>query len=329
MRNHSKSSAAVIAAIAVAIIGACDRTPNNTPDSGVVSSGSPVTNDSLRPPVGTGWEAAAGSFIVLPTIDGGHDAGSLLRVDASDSTVGDLTGLPANGTGTVLELFSRSALVGEASISIERATGLDSGCTGWPVARLNGMGIALAPGAGVVAGASARNGWTAAFLKGKIALIPLDSIEGLSSRDSAKLAANVSRVASALSDDTVATFRGLPFVVLRAYRGSLDGQSFVVATLVRRLNQEDAPREERLVMVIDGDAANPGAWTPGWWERAAGREDELVVSEPLLAFHLPGSPKPLLLFGRDDGEALSAATLVRDGKAWKVQWESAFAGCDR
>lgn len=298
-------------------------------DSGTVVITTPGGNDSLRPAVGTGWEADAGPFFVLPTVDGGFDSGSLLRPDATDETVSELTGLPANNSGLMLELFSRSVLVGEASLNIEKASGLDSGCTAWPIARLNGSTGALAPGAGVVAGAAARVGWTAAFVKGRITLIALDSIEGMSSRDSSSLAANISRLASALRDDTVATFRGLPFVVLRAFRGEVDGESFIVTTLVRRVNQEDAPKEERLVLVIDGDKATPSTWTVDWHERAAGREDELVVSEPLLAFRLAGASRPHLLFGRDDGESLSAAMLVRDGKVWRVKWESALAGCDR
>lgn len=313
----------------IAFIVACDDRPRTAADSAAVRAGGAVANDSLRPAVGTGWESGAGPFLVLPTVDGGHDAGSLLRPEATDLTVGDIAGLPANGSGTLLELFTRAASIGEATFTVEKPAALDSGCTAWPTARLSGNSVALAPGSGVVGGSSARGSWTAAFVKGRITLVPLDSIDGLSSRDSSALAANIARLASVLPDDTVATFRGLPFVVLRAYRGNLAHQSFVIATLARRLNQEDAPREERLVMVIDGDKASPSTWKVGWWERAAGREDELVVSEPLLAFHLPGSTKPQILFGRDDGEALSAATLVRENNAWKVQWESALAGCDR
>ena len=321
-----------IAVVTVALFAACDRAQTvATGDSGVISSPS-VANDSLRPAVGTGWDVAAGPFLVLPTVDGGHEAGSLVRPDATDLTVGDTAGLGTYATSR-LELFSRGALIGQATLAIEKAAGLDFGCTAWPIARLGGMARSgLAQGAGVVTPGASFGGshsWTAAFVKGRVMHLPLDSIEGLSPRDSALLAVNISRLASGLVDDTVATFRGLPFVVLRAYRGRLANESFVVTTLVRRVNQEDAPREERLVMIIDGDLATPAAWTVGWHERAAGREDELVVSEPLLAFQLTGGTRVHLLFGRDDGEALSAAMLVRAGAAWKVQWESALAGCDR
>lgn len=318
--------------IAVGLSVGCDRVQNVVPaDSGTVVPAVRPANDSLRPAVGTGWEVAAGPFLVLPTVDGGFDAGSLVRPDATDATVGDTVGL-GSIQSTRLQLFSRGGLIGEADLSVEKAEGLDSGCTAWPIARLAGLTSGVAQGAGTGAapsGASALPSWTAAFVKGRVTAVPMDSIEGLSSRDSSALAMNIARLASALPDDTVATFRGLPFVVLRAYRGNIAGQSFVVTTLVRRVNQEDAPREERLVMVIDGDLATPAAWAVGWHERASGREDELVVSEPLMAFQLPGGGRVHLLFGRDDGEALSAAMLVRDPATWKVLWESALAGCDR
>jgi hypothetical protein len=172
--------------------------------------------------------------------------------------------------------------------------------------------------------------WTAAFAAGRVEAIPLDSIEGLASRDSAQLAANITRLASSLPDDTSATFRGLPFVVLRAWRGrgadSTGG--FLVATLARRVNQEDNPKEERLVLVVDTPGRDAKAWRVGWHERAAGSEEELVVAEPLLAFRATGATDARLLFGRDDGVALSAAVLTRHDGVWRVLWESAIAGCN-
>lgn len=53
-----------------------------------------------------------------------------------------------------------------------------------------------------------------------------------------------------------------------------------------------------------------------------------MVAEPLLAYRLAGRDDAHLLFGRDDGVALGAAVLVRRGGVWRVQWESAVAGCD-
>ena len=318
MRSLNQArGAALVAAALCCVLFACDRGGRSTSTDSAATKVLSAIIDSTRPPVGTGWELDAGPFLILPTVDGGRDAGSILRPDANDSTVGDTVGLHALAGAGVMELFARGGVVGQARLTVEKSIAVDSGCAAWPVARF----VAIEAGA-------PTHPWTAAFLKGRITAVALDSIEGLSAKDSAMMAANISRLASGLPDDTVATFHGLPFVVLRAFRGQAAGRSFVVTTLVRRVNQEDAPREERLVMVIDGDPTAFESWTVGWHERASGREDELVVSEPLVAFQVTGKPDAHLLFGRDDGEALSAAMLVRGPKAWKVLWESALAGCD-
>lgn len=242
-------------------------------------------------------------------------AGSLLRPEATELTVGDTAGLGLTlGNGEV-ELFSRSGRVGTARMSVERAR-VESGCTAWPVARLT------------VADGPSSLPWTAAFASGRVKPVALDSIEGLAPRDSARMAIDITRLASSLPNDTVATFRGLPFVVLRAWKTRGLDTEFLVATLARRVNQEDAPREERLVVVIDQTNADSRKWTVAWHERASGSEDELVVAEPLLVFRAGNANEVHLLFGRDDGVALGAAVLTRGNAGWHVQWESAVAGCD-
>ena len=192
--------------IIATILSSCDRSRTSaTIDT--TSDGKPLMKaDSLRPAIGTGWNVAAGPFLVLPTVEGGHDAGSLLRPDANDSTVGDISGIPIGPDANRVELYSRGGLIGEAQLAIEKASNVEAGCTAWPVARLSAPGNSVA------------RGWTAAFVKGYIKQVALDSIEGLAPKDSAALAANIARLASSLADDTVATFRGLRVVVLRAYR---------------------------------------------------------------------------------------------------------------
>jgi hypothetical protein len=302
----------------IALVVACDRSASPGRSEPAVQPGNnaPPT-DSARPPAGTGWRTEAGSFLILPTVDGGTSSGSLIRPEATDSTVEDTTGVGRAVGNGVVDLFTRAGKVGEARMLVTRAEHVEPGCSAWPVARLSGDGTGAIP-----------HGWTAAFAKGKVTAVPLDSIEGLPPRDSAALAVNLTRLASALADDTVATFRGLPFVVLRAWRARNADASFVVALLVRRVNQEDAPREERLVMVADATESYARNWKVSWTERASGREDELVVAEPLLAFTFAGQDALRLLFGRDDGEALSAALLVHDARGWHMQWESALAGCE-
>lgn len=309
-----------VTALALLATTACDRTQA----TGRADSAGPKTAaDSAMPPapaaVGSGWDAEAGPFLVLPTVDGGMTSGSFLRPEASELTVGDTAGLRAAIGDGQLELFARGGQRGRAQLTVEAPPKVEPGCTAWPVARLALDATSSLP-------------WTAAFAAGRVTPIALDSIEGLPARDSSRLAIDLTRLASALRDDTVATFKGLPFVVLRAWRSKGLPTEFVVATLARRVNQEDSPKEERLVMVVDQTGTDPRQWTVAWHERASGAEDELVVAEPLLAFHLTRSTAPVkdvhLLFGRDDGVALGAAVLVRGASGWRVLWESAVAGCD-
>jgi hypothetical protein len=298
------------------LLAACDRSsPAGRGDSAAAGAGS-VAPDSVATSVSTsGWDVATGPFVVLPTVDGGMVAGSLLLPDVADSAVGDTTGVGALVGDGRLDLFSRAGRVNVARLSVETAPPGEVGCTAWPVARLAvDAGVTVQP-------------WTAAFTAGRVTAIPLDSIEGMAPRDSAALAANLTRLASRLPDDTSATFRGLPFVVLRAWRARENDSAFVVAVLARRVNQEDDPKEERLVLVVDALGSDVAAWRVGWHERASGHEEELVVAEPLLAFRASTARDARLLFGRDDGVALGAAVLARRGGEWKVLWESAIAGC--
>ncbi len=298
------------------VIGACtDAPPVSRTDSSVaLPAGGDVSTGEARP-ISSGWDAGAGPYLVLPTVDGGFASGSFLTPEATELTVGDTAGVAAMVADGALDLFTRSGQVFAGRMLVEPPSVQPEGCTAWPVARVRADTGAILP-------------WTAAFRRGQVVPVPLDSIEGLAGRDSAVFAAALARLASGLPDDTNATFRGRPFVVLRAWRTAGPDSSLAVATLVRRINQEDNPQEERLVMVVDTPTRDARQWSVGWHERAAGTEDELVVAEPLLAFRNAGSDQLRVLFGRDDGVALGAAVLTRSAGRWKLLWESAVAGCE-
>lgn len=280
-------------------------------------------NDSAEiPAVGTGWKPEAGAWMLLPALESDLLIGTLLRPAATDETVGDTIGLASDLRDGEVELFARSGSLGRARLRVRARTvlaGDSASCRLWPTVDLERASdvadVPLAP-------------WTAAFAAGRVRAIPLDSIEGLRGRDSTRVVAALARLASAIREDSVTTFRGLPFVVLHAWQSREIAPGVLVATLARRVNQEDAPREERLVMIVEQPQLDPESWTIAWHERAAGSEEELVVAEPLLAFRLTSSDTVQLLFGRDYGSAMSAAILTRENTRWRVLWESALAGCD-
>lgn len=299
------------------LVVSCDRSNSGPPtdSAATVVAPTPAATDSAEL-IASGWNVDAGPVVILPAPDESWVVGALIRPEASELTLADTAGLGTSLGSAMVELFARSGKVGLARISVSAAPKVDSGCTAWPVARFAFDGSAtVAP-------------WTSAFIAGRVSAIPLDSIEGLSSRDSTRLATDLTRLASGLPNDTTATFRGLPYVVLRAWRTRGIDTGFVVATMARRINQEDSPQEERVVMVVDQRGPDARKWVVAWHERAAGREEELVVAEPLLAFRTANSSDVHLLFGRDDGVAWGAAVLTRGASGWQVQWESAVAGCD-
>ncbi len=301
---------------ALCALEACDR-PAGAPrsDSAALARPAGRLDSATAIAADSGWNADAGALLVLPMGEDGLSAGAVLRPDATDVTVGDTVGVAASLGDGRFELFSRSGVAGVATATLGPPPHVDAGCTAWPSARLTPPAT------------TRLTAWTVAFAAGRVTAVALDSIEGLPPRDSARLAVGLTRLASAMRDDTSATFRGLPFVVLRAYRAMGLDTAFVVATLARRVNQEDSPKEERLVIIVNMVGADAAQWTVAWHERAAGREDELVVAEPLMAFRTVRGNEISLLFGRDDGDAPGAAVLARRGATWRVRWQSAFAGC--
>ena len=126
-----------LGAVAFLASAACDRRPSvSTTDSAFGVGDLPGTDHVATLAASGGWESGAGPFIVLPTVDGGLMAGSLLRPDATELTVGDTTGVGAASVDGRLELFARGGKVGEARLVVEGAPRVDDGCTAWPVARL-------------------------------------------------------------------------------------------------------------------------------------------------------------------------------------------------
>ncbi len=314
---HIFSRVAIVSLVAFVTIG-CDRSKPAPVADSTIDSVAPrnPASDSLAV-IPTGWESDAGPYVVLPTVDGGQTSGSLLRPGVEGERLGDTTGLTSIVAPGRLELFSRSGRIGTAQLSVEQSRRIEPECAAWPTARLT-------PDSAI-----GSRSWTAAFAEGRVVAIPLDSIEGMKQRDSARLAADLTRLASALPDDSSSVFRGLPFVVLRAYQARDNQTDFVIATLIRRINQEDSPREERLVMVADMPSElTSRRWRVAWYERASGTEDELLVAEPLLAYRAKGAADVRVLFGRDDGFSLSAAVLTRTVSGWSLQWESPASGCD-
>lgn len=172
-------------------------------------------------------------------------------------------------------------------------------------------------------GAAAPMPWAVGFLGQTGTILQMDSIESLPSPDSARLAADLARLASALPSHRDSRFSGLPFAVLDAHRFVSDAHQFLVAHLARRLNQEAAPLEERTMLVAErASAAEP--WTASYSERSEGSEDTAQHFELLSAIR--GKSAILLVVARDDERATEYEVLERDAAGrWRVRWSRRLA----
>jgi hypothetical protein len=269
-------------------------------------------------PVVSAWDSSAGPalFVVGATSQDAHVIASQYTDTAS------LDSIPFESRSFQslrVDLFGNGKRLTTARISAVLGPSRTDSCRTWPNARLE-----ITPN-----DTAAARGWTVAFEAGHAVAVPIDSIEALSTADSARLAADVARLASALPGDTSAVFRGLPFVVNKAWRTRIpSGQFVLTAIVVRNVNQEANPRQERILLIAERDSSNVAArFTPVYTERTVGLEETLETSDPI-AFLLVGSDShPTVIVARDAGKGLSYTIIERIAGRWRRGWASAYAGC--
>jgi hypothetical protein len=162
--------------------------------------------------------------------------------------------------------------------------------------------------------------WSVGLLPRAARSLRMDSIEALPPADSARLAADLARLASALPMHRNSRFSGLPFAVLAARRFDVDGRQVVVAQLVRRLNQEAAPLEERTLVIAERPTGSvkrePYVVTHS--RRSEGSEDTVEHFEVLAAIR--GRQWPMLLVSRDQVSRTTYELLERAEDGWRVRW---------
>lgn len=232
---------------------------------------------------------------------------------ALDSAVGD----SARFESIRLDLFRSGQRVGSALIASLAGSHRTDSCRTWPTARLR-----------PAAGDTATGPWTVAFEAGHAATISIDSIEVLASADSARLAADVARLASALPGDTSAIFRGLPFVVTKAWRSHIPGgQSLLTAIVVRNVNQEANPRQERILVIAERDSLPSAKYAARYSERTVGLEETLETTDPIGILLLGVDRHPTVIISRDSGNGVAYGLVERLGGQWQRRWTSTYAGC--
>lgn len=314
--RHSVAHACVFS---ILLLAACERQRNVPPvDSSVPLRPAPV-NSSGTPSAST-WDARLGPVLLVE--GSAPDLATVVVGDSSRTgadTVTEREAIAIRSTPALLLGRGDSVQLGllqETRIGKEEE---DTECTGWPTWHIASAraGSQLAP-------------WSIGFVGATVQPVRMDSIENLSRADSARLAAEVTRLASTLPSSGSERFVGLPFTVTSLWRFRAGpGVEGVVANLVRHVNEEARPSEERTLVIAERDSSHRDErFTLAYYDRSQGSE-ETVESRDILALARPSADaQPMLLLGRDYGDGMAYAIVQRDPSGrWREKWRSARGHC--
>jgi hypothetical protein len=213
---------------------------------------------------------------------------------------------------TPVELFGLRGLAGNSMLQVVPQSGNAVGCVSWPVGRLTRM---------------PATDWRVGFEEGRVVGLPLDSLEGMTSADSARFVSNILGAVNSLSNEGSAAFAGIPYFVRKGYRLALLPSSILVAEVVRRINEEANPREEHLLLLAER-SSNDASYRVGFYKRSAGAEEALETSEILAAVRFVRSSRLAfaLTFDYEDGGKVGLLERVGVG-TWRIVWKSAYTDC--
>lgn len=192
-------------------------------------------------------------------------------------------------------------------------TNVDPECRVWPLRSIVGEADGI---------------WSVGFIGATIQPIALDSIDLLSSRDSAALAAEASRLASGVTALTAASFQGLRFSAHDVRRFETpQGVQALVAHVVRKVNQEANPQEEQTLLIAERDSgATSGPYQLVYAERTHGLEESVTTPEVIAGISVAG--RPMLVVARETEAGVAYVFLERTGpRQWRVRWTSGLTRC--
>ncbi len=215
-----------------------------------------------------------------------------------------------------------AALPRPASVTLFGRNGTVQGAEMPAIADSNGCSIASLRAAGP------PRPWNVGFIGGVTAAIAMDSTQSLTPADSASLVASANRLASALPSDSAGRFAGLPFVVRSLWRFSIpSGETVVVATLTRQINQEATPLQEHTLLVAERPASDT-TLTTAYSERSFGFEETIESRDVVAAVLIGDARVPALILSRDFGDGIAYALVERgnDGR-WRSRWHSGRFRC--
>ncbi len=294
------------------LVAACNDTKPAPVDSVAAVDSVPATVEAAAP--NTGWESSTtGDFLFLPVAE--NSAAALVVLPfLTDNTLTATPEFPGDSlAGTTVELFSRSGLAGSTALVVDRGRQPHEGCLSWPQVRL--AEVAAKP-------------WRIGFVRGMVAPIPLDSLETMSAADSTSITRELARISSAVAEGDDPAYRGLPFAVRKAYRFAFGSTSIIAGDVVRKINEEANPREERLFLLAERPLSGAGEYGVAFSTRVAGAEDAIRTNEVLGAVRLVQTNRPAIVMSFEYFDGGRIALLQRTGnREWKTTWQSAYTGC--
>ena len=153
------------------------------------------------------------------------------------------------------------------------------------------------------------------------AAVPLrtDSMDALTAADSAQYSVEMGRLASAVNAEQASRFAGLPFTLATLRRLRVAGREVVAAQVVRRVNQEADPLEERTLIVAERAAAQLDQFTTVHSGRSEGNEDNIDHFDLLAA--LRTARGTLLVIAMEKPTGTTFDILERNAAGvWTVKW---------
>jgi hypothetical protein len=249
---------------------------------------------------------------MLVSVNDVGDSAAIVLPDVTDSTM-EALGLPMPEISKVtFDLYGRAGKIASSVIGFISAADTSAACDAWPSALLQ----------------SRHQGWQVALASGSARAIPLDSIEGLSSADSASLAASLAESVASLPIASDLTFRRLPFRVRYAYIAHADSAEIVVADIVRALNEEANPRIEHIFLIGERLQEVIGKYGIGYYNRTAGAEETTQAAEVLAALEIGSSRRKAFVVNveSDKGARFGLIERLRPLE-WQPAWWSAYTGC--
>jgi hypothetical protein len=308
-----------IVCVALIAAGACE----NKREAPAIDSSVPLrpaTGGAPGTPAATTWDARLGPVLLIA--GSSPDLATVVVGDSSRAgadTITEREAIAIRSTPAVLIGRTDSSQVGILQ-EVHSAKGEeDSECTGWPAWRITSAHPGTALGA-----------WSVGFVGGQVQPIRMDSIESLSRVDSARLAADATRLASTLPAGGSDRFTGLPFTVTSLWRFHAGpGVEGVVANLVRHINQEARPLEERTLIIAERDSTRrDDRFNLAYYDRSQGAEETVESRDVLALARATPDAQPMLVIGRDYGDGMAYALVQRDPSGrWRDKWHSPRGHC--